>query len=67
MAQRPTPLQRRKARIALIEEFGGHTADLRQVAAEAKRRGMYSPTTSRSDVELCLLRTWKLRHRRYAR
>lgn len=60
-------LQRRRDRIALIQEFGGHTADLKQAALEAIRRGMYSPRTSRSDVELSLFRTWTFRNRRYKR
>jgi hypothetical protein len=59
--------QRRRQRIALVEEFGGHEADIKRVAVEAKRRGMYSPRTNRGDVELCLLRTWKLRNRGHAR
>jgi hypothetical protein len=59
--------RRRRQRIELVEEFGGHAADLKQVAMEAKRRGMYSPRTNRGDVELCLLRTWKLRNRAYGR
>jgi hypothetical protein len=59
--------KRRQERIALIEEFGGHSADFKQVASEAMRRGMYSRRTNVSDVELCLLRTWKLRNRGYSR
>jgi hypothetical protein len=65
-AERPA-VRRRRERIALIQEFGGHAADLKAVAAEAIRRGMYSPRTNRGDVELCLMRTWKLRNRGYAR
>ncbi len=59
--------RRRRERIALIQEFGGAAADLKQVAMEAIRRGMYSPRTNRGDVELCLIRTWKHRNRDYAR
>jgi hypothetical protein len=59
--------RRRRQRLALIEEYGGDTANLKSVAAEAIRRGMYSQRTNRGDVELCLMRTWKLRHRGYAR
>src|SRR5436309_363706 len=50
---------RRRQRLALIEEFGGDGANLKQVALAAMKRGMYSRTTNRGDVELCLLRTWK--------
>ncbi|MFO1500854.1 MAG: hypothetical protein U1G07_21115 [Verrucomicrobiota bacterium] len=60
-------LRRRRLRIALIQEFGGHAADMKAVAAEAIRRGMYSPRTNRGDVELSLIRTWKLRNRLYSR
>jgi hypothetical protein len=60
-------LKRRRQRIALIQEFGGHAADLKLVAVEAIKRGMYSPRTNRGDVELSLLRTWKLRKREYGR
>lgn len=59
--------RRRWQRIALIEEFGGHAANLKVVAREAMKRGMYSPRTNPGDVELCLLRTWKLRNRSYKR
>ena len=60
-------LKRRYQRIALIEELGGHGADFKKVAIEAIKRGMYSPRTNRGDVELSLLRTWKLRKRLYGR
>jgi hypothetical protein len=59
--------RRRRERIALIEEFGGHEANIKQAALEAINRGMYSPRTSRGDVELCLMRTWMLRKRSYGR
>jgi hypothetical protein len=59
--------RRRRERIALIEELGGPAANMKQVAIEAIRRGMYSIRTNRGDVELCLMRTWKLRNRGCAR
>ena len=65
-AERPSQ-RRRRERMALIEEFGGQSANMKLVAVEAIKRGMYSPRTNRGDVELCLMRTWKLRNRGYAR
>ena len=59
--------RRRRERIELIEEFGGHAANIKLAALEAIKRGMYSPRTSRGDVELCLIRTWMLRKRNYGR
>ncbi len=58
---------RRRERIALIEEFGGPAADLKRVAVEAIRRGMYSPRTNLGDIEAALLRTWRRRNRRARR
>ena len=63
-----TPAQeRRRRRIALVEEFGGHAADLRSAAVKAIERGMYSPRTNRGDIESSLMRTWAHRHRNYNR
>ena len=59
--------KRRRERLALIEEFGGPAANLKAVAVEAMRRGMYSPRTNPGDVELCLHRTWVRRKRKYSR
>jgi hypothetical protein len=62
-----SPQERRRQRIALVEEFGGTCADLKKAAQEAIQRGMYSPRTNRGDIESSLLRTWKHRHRDYQR
>jgi hypothetical protein len=59
--------RRRRMRIALLEEFGGEIANIKIVAQEAIKRGMYSPRTRASDVELSFIRTWKLRNRKYNR
>jgi hypothetical protein len=66
-ATETTAQRRRRLRIALLEEFGGNLADIKTVAQEAIRRGMYSPRTRASDVELSFIRTWKLRNRKYNR
>ena len=59
--------RRRRQRIALIEEFGGQTADFKAVAAVALKRGIYSPSTNLGDIESALIRTWRRRRRLYKR
>jgi hypothetical protein len=59
--------ERRRRRIELVEEFGGHSADLRLAVDKAIERGMYSPRTNRGDIESSLMRTWAHRHRNYNR
>jgi hypothetical protein len=56
---------RRQQRIALVREFGGSAADLRKVAREAIKRGMYSPETTLGDIESALKRAWIHRNRAY--
>ncbi len=59
--------KRRRQRIALIEEFGGARADFKATAAEALKRGLYSPSTNLGDIESALIRTWRRRRRLYNR
>ena len=47
------------AKVAIIKEFGGDTAQFRAVAREAKRRGMYSEKTAVGDIERALERIWR--------
>ena len=58
-------LERKKALIALIEEFGTTEDQFRIAAQEAMRRGMYSLHTNLSDIECVMRRTWVKRKRRH--
>ena len=54
----PKNADRQRAKVALVQEFGGDSARLDLVAREAVKRGLYSQNTALGDIEGALQRTW---------
>lgn len=50
---------RKRAKIALVSEYGGDNAPWRLAALEAISRGLYSSKTTLGDIESALQRVWR--------